>query len=123
MHTDLSKLQKILHHLLENALKFTEGGEIELTACRQGDWIDFYLQDNGIGISVEQQHCLFEAFTQADDSLCRKYGGTGLGLTVCRRLCKMIGGDITVSSQLGQGSTFVVRLKAHLDDTVQYQAG
>ncbi|MFZ1026037.1 MAG: HAMP domain-containing sensor histidine kinase [Limnoraphis robusta] len=123
MHTDLSKLQKILHHLLENALKFTEGGEIELTACRQGDWIDFYLQDNGIGISVEQQHCLFEAFTQADDSLCRKYGGTGLGLTICRRLCKMIGGDITVSSQLGQGSTFVVRLKAHLDDTVQYQAG
>ncbi len=123
MHTDLGKLQKILHHLLENALKFTEDGQIQLTIHRQGDWIEFCLIDTGIGMSVEHQHCLFEAFTQADNSLCRRYGGTGLGLTICRHLCQMMGGDITVSSELGQGSTFTVRLKAQLEDAVQYCAG
>ncbi|WP_413166936.1 sensor histidine kinase [Capilliphycus salinus ALCB114379] len=123
MQTDFGKLQKILHHLLENAVKFTQGGHIDLTVCRQGDWIEFTLTDTGIGISVEHQHCLFEAFTQADDSLCRKYGGTGLGLTLCRHLCQMMGGDITVSSQLGQGSTFTVRLKAMVQQALEYRAG
>ena len=123
MHTDLGKLQKILHHLLENALKFTEDGQIKLAIHRQGDWIEFCLIDTGIGMSVEHQHCLFEAFTQADNSLCRRYGGTGLGLTICRHLCQMMGGDITVSSELGQGSRFTVRLKAQLEDTVQYCVG
>ncbi|EAW34408.1 ATP-binding protein [Lyngbya sp. PCC 8106] len=123
MHTDLGKLQKILHHLLENALKFTEDGQIQLTIRRQGDWIEFCLIDTGIGISTEHQHCLFEAFTQADDSLCRRHGGTGLGLTICRHLCKMMGGDITVSSELGQGSMFTVRLNAQVEKVVQYRAG
>ncbi|ERT09167.1 his Kinase A domain protein [Lyngbya aestuarii BL J] len=123
MQTDLGKLQKILHHLLENALKFTQDGQIKLTIHRQDDWIEFCLSDTGIGISVEHQHCLFEAFTQADDSLCRRYGGTGLGLTICRHLCKMMGGDITVSSELGQGSMFTVRLKAQVEKAVQYRAG
>ncbi|MEB3281929.1 MAG: ATP-binding protein [Lyngbya sp.] len=123
MHTDFGKFQKILHHLLENALKFTEEGEIELTVRRQGDWIEFSVTDSGIGISIEQQHCLFEAFTQADDSLCRKYGGTGLGLTLCRHLCQMMGGDLTVSSQLGQGSTFRVRLKATVQEALEYRVG
>ena len=123
MHTDLGKLQKILHHLLENALKFTKEGQIQLTVRRQGDWIEFCLTDTGIGISTEHQHCLFEAFTQADDSLCRRYGGTGLGLTICRHLCQMMGGDIAVSSQLDRGSTFTVRLKAEVEETIRSRAG
>ena len=114
MTSDEVKLKQILYNLLSNALKFTHQGKVTLTVHRErnsnSDWICFQVVDNGIGISLEKQQTLFEAFTQADNSLSRQYGGTGLGLTITHYYCKMLGGYIQVSSQLGIGSCFTVYL-------------
>lgn len=77
---------------------------------QDGDWIIFQVTDTGIGMTVEQIALVFEPFTQADPSTTRKYGGTGLGLTISKKFCLMIGGDITVSSEVGKGSTFTIYL-------------
>jgi signal transduction histidine kinase len=115
MYADLTRVRQILFNLLSNAAKFTKDGAITLRVSRQqpdDDCIVFEVSDTGIGISPEQIQGLFKEFSQADPSTTRKYGGTGLGLALCRRFCQMMGGDIAVSSELGKGSTFTVRLPA-----------
>ncbi|MEG4089198.1 ATP-binding protein [Microcoleus sp. Pol12B4] len=119
MYADLTKVRQILFNLLSNALKFTEGGTVLLSATREpaggSDWVYLQVSDTGIGMSAEQQQGVFEPFIQGDASTTRKYGGTGLGLAISRLFCQMMGGDITVESQLDVGSTFTVHLKAEVD--------
>jgi signal transduction histidine kinase len=111
---DQTKLKQILLNLLSNASKFTENGEIALRVARErdreGNWITFRVRDTGIGMTPEQLGKLFQAFSQADAATTRKYGGTGLGLALSQRFCQMMGGDVTVESAAGKGSTFTVRL-------------
>jgi signal transduction histidine kinase len=106
MHADLVKLRQMLFNLLSNAAKFTENGTVTLSVSREGDEMHFRVTDTGIGMTPEQVQRLFEAFTQANTETSRKYGGTGLGLTLSRNFCRMMGGDITVESEAGIGSTF-----------------
>ena len=110
MHGDLTKVRQSLFNLLSNAAKFTENGLISLTVRRENAAYLFDVQDTGIGMTEEQVAGLFEAFAQADASTTRKYGGTGLGLAITRRFCRMMGGDVTVQSAPGAGSTFTMRL-------------
>ena len=114
MRTDCIKVRQGLVNLLGNACKFTEHGTIRLDAARQtvdgADWITFSVNDTGIGMTPEQMEKLFQAFSQGEASMTRKYGGTGLGLEITKRFCKMLGGDITAKSKLGVGSTFTIRL-------------
>lgn len=131
MYADLTKVRQSLLNLLSNASKFTEKGTITLTVEKtwgdgdlgQGNGdkvrapsITFTVSDTGIGMSQEQVDRLFQAFTQADASTTRKYGGSGLGLAISRRFCQMMGGDITVNSELGQGSTFTVWLPVRVEN-------
>jgi signal transduction histidine kinase len=109
------RLRQILLNLLSNACKFTKQGEVRLGVKRVVDgrnWIEIAVADTGIGMTPEQQAKLFEEFTQADSSTARQYGGTGLGLAITRKLARMMGGDVTVASELGKGSVFTVRLPA-----------
>ncbi|RKZ64029.1 MAG: hypothetical protein DRR08_01860 [Candidatus Parabeggiatoa sp. nov. 2] len=123
MHTDLTKLRQILLKLLSNASKFNETKDtISLEARRKAavdgkDWIIFRVQDNGIGMDDEQKQQLFKNFSQADMSTTRKYGGTGLGLAITNHFVQMMGGVISVDSELGKGSTFTVRLPAKVAST------
>jgi PAS domain S-box-containing protein len=108
---DPLRIRQILLNLLDNALKFTEQGEIRLSVQSIGsdstrEWFRFSVQDTGIGITPQVLGRIFEAFSQADGTTSRRYGGTGLGLTICRQLAELMGGTLTVSSQVGQGSTF-----------------
>lgn len=117
MRADLTKVRQILFNLLSNASKFTENGAITLSVERSLDeaareCIFFRVKDSGIGMTPEQLGKLFQAFTQADASTTRKYGGTGLGLTISRRFCELMGGDIQVESEFGKGTTFIVQLPA-----------
>jgi len=110
---DPMRLRQILLNLLSNACKFTKQGEVALRARRVvdgRDWIELAVADTGIGMTAEQQTKLFEEFTQADSSTARQYGGTGLGLAITRKLARMMGGDVTVTSEPGKGSVFTVRL-------------
>jgi signal transduction histidine kinase len=110
---DPMRLRQILLNLLSNACKFTKQGEVKLAARRMvdgRDWVEVAVADNGIGMTPEQQAKLFEEFTQADASTAHRFGGTGLGLAITRKLARMMGGDVTVESTPGQGSTFTVRL-------------
>ena len=113
---DATKLRQVLFNLLSNAGKFTRRGSVALTVTRErgagGDWIRFAVSDTGIGISSENLSRLFTDFIQADASIRTKYGGTGLGLALSRRLCRIMGGEITAESTLGHGSCFTVRLPA-----------
>jgi len=119
--TDVTKLRQCLINLLSNAAKFTEGGRITLTAKRTErdgvDWLTFRVGDTGIGMSPDQQARLFERFTQADASTTRKFGGTGLGLSITRAFATMLGGDISVESQEGSGTTFTVSMPARIVGT------
>jgi signal transduction histidine kinase len=113
MHADLTKVRQALFNLLSNAAKFTDHGTISLTAQREpDDWLTFAVSDTGIGMTEEQLGRLFEAFSQAEASTRSTYGGTGLGLAISRHFCRMMGGDLTVTSSSGEGSTFTVRLPA-----------
>ena len=141
MHADLTKVRQSLFNLLSNACKFTQQGTITLTLSRgrggdgenssiqiqdgesigtsssplplnSPDWITLQVTDTGIGMTPEQMSRLFEAFTQADASTTRQYGGTGLGLAITKKLCQMMGGDVTVESEVGKGSTFTIHLPA-----------
>jgi signal transduction histidine kinase len=120
MHSDVTRLRQCLLNLLSNACKFTEKGTVTLEARRNaegdGDWLTFSVTDTGIGMTPEQlaKVTAESPFTQADASTTRKYGGTGLGLTITRRLCQLMGGDVNAASTPGQGTTFTVRLPARL---------
>lgn len=121
---DALRLGQVLTNLLSNALKFTSQGEIVLSAERlpcEGKHLTlkFQVRDSGIGIKEEQQAQLFDSFSQADGSISRRYGGTGLGLTICKHLVEMMGGEITISSSYGEGSTFSFTCQLELDRTTQ----
>jgi signal transduction histidine kinase/HAMP domain-containing protein/CheY-like chemotaxis protein len=110
MVTDIQRLQQILRNLLSNAVKFTERGTVTLTISqgRNADEVAFSVKDTGIGISDEKFEMIFEAFQQADGTTSRRYGGTGLGLSISKELARLLGGSITVESELGAGSTFTL---------------
>jgi signal transduction histidine kinase len=115
---DPMRLRQILLNLLSNAFKFTKEGEVTLRARRVAngrDWIELAVADTGIGMSPEQQAKLFEEFSQADAATARRYGGTGLGLAITRKLARMMGGDVTLTSEPGKGSVFTVRLPGSAD--------
>jgi DNA-binding response OmpR family regulator len=118
MYADLTKVRQSLFNLLSNASKFTNNGTISLNvSCDtepDRDWIVFEVIDSGIGMTQEQIGKLFQAFTQADASTTRKYGGTGLGLAITKKFCQMMGGDIRVTSEVGKGSIFTIRLPARV---------
>ena len=110
---DPMRLRQILLNLLSNACKFTEQGEVKLRArrVRDGrDWIEMAVADTGIGMTADQQAKLFEEFSQAEATTAQRFGGTGLGLAITRKLARMMGGDVTVTSEPGKGSVFTVRL-------------
>ena len=113
---DATRVRQVLLNLLSNAVKFTERGEVRVTtrAQRQPDGrhaVAFEVRDTGIGLRPEDQKRLFQAFTQVDPSATRSHGGTGLGLAISQRLCRMMGGDLTVESEVGKGSTFVATIR------------
>jgi signal transduction histidine kinase/CheY-like chemotaxis protein/ligand-binding sensor domain-containing protein len=129
---DLTKVRQVLFNLLSNASKFTEKGTIRLSVTREAlprgsssvvmdhePPITFQVSDSGIGMTPEQMAKLFEAFSQADATTTRKYGGTGLGLAISRKFCRLMGGDITVQSEPGRGSTFTVTLPAEVSNRPQ----
>jgi len=121
LHADQMRLRQALLNLMSNANKFTERGTISIDAgtisidARHGqengrDWIALAVADTGIGMTPEQMGKLFQEFSQASSGTAAKYGGTGLGLAISKRFCQMMGGDITVESEPGRGSTFTIRL-------------
>ncbi len=120
MRADLTKVRQALFNLLSNASKFTENGKITLTVERRESqgcpWISFAVADTGIGMNPEQLGRLFQAFSQADSSTTRKYGGTGLGLVITRHFCRMMGGDVSVTSEPGAGSVFTLTLPADVSE-------
>ncbi len=130
LRQDQAKVQQILNNLLSNAIKFTpEGGRIVVSAQRDalGD-LRLKIADTGIGISPDDQQLIFEKFRQASraapdgDAMTREYSGTGLGLSIVRELCRLLGGDVSVESELGNGSTFTVRLPWRLEETPRLDA-
>lgn len=118
MHADLTKVRQILFNLLSNSCKFSHDATIRLEVRRKAidgaDWIFFTVVDAGIGMTPPQIEKLFQPFTQADASTTRRFGGTGLGLAISKRFCEMMGGTVSVSSEQGKGSTFVVALPARV---------
>ncbi len=118
MNTDMLKLRQVLFNLLGNAIKFTEGGTVRVHVQRmtieERDWIEIAVIDNGIGIGAEALPRLFQDFTQADGSTTRRYGGAGLGLSIAREFCTLMGGKISAESEPDQGSTFTVCVPAEL---------
>jgi signal transduction histidine kinase/CheY-like chemotaxis protein len=140
IHADPTRVRQVLFNLLSNAAKFTRKGHITLTVARDvqqapgagtatpaetsanaagqlpqaQEWLVFTVADTGIGMDESQIPYLFNEFTQADASTTREYGGTGLGLAISRRFCQMMGGDITATSRIGQGSVFTIRLPARV---------
>jgi GAF domain-containing protein len=118
LNADPLRLKQILLNLLSNACKFTKEGEVALRVRKLTngrDWVELAVADTGIGMTPEQQAKLFQDFTQADSLTARRYGGTGLGLALSRKLARMMGGDVTVTSEPGKGSVFTVRLPGGAD--------
>ena len=118
MFADVTRVRQILFNLLSNASKFTDHGKVGLEVEREkragGDWIVIRVSASGIVMTPQQLGKLFQAFTQADAATTRKYGGTGLGLVICRRFAQMMGGEVSVTSELGRGSVFTVELPAEV---------
>jgi GAF domain-containing protein len=118
LNADSLRLKQILLNLLSNACKFTKKGDVALRVRKVADgrdWVELAVADTGIGLTAEQQAKLFQEFTQADSLTARRYGGTGLGLALSRKLARMMGGDVTLTSEPGKGSVFTVRLPAGAD--------
>lgn len=126
MHADLTKVRQSLFNLLSNASKFTNNGTITLDVTsyteRDKPMIALKVTDTGIGMSAEQINKLFQAFTQADASTTRKYGGTGLGLAITKKFCQMMGGDISVESELRKGSSFTLALPLRVIEPMEQKA-
>src|SRR5207253_8798418 len=110
IRSDARKLVRVLEALLGNAMKFTESGEIRVRTEVAGGFLRYRVSDTGIGISEEAQRFVFDEFRQEDGSATRRYGGSGLGLAIARRLARALNGDVSMSSEQGKGSTFVVEL-------------
>ena len=114
VRVDATKLRQAVYNLLSNAAKFTHNGQVKLSVRREmresGEWLVIAVADTGMGISKEQQESLFSNFSQANPSIAAKYGGTGLGLSLSQNLCRLMGGVITVESELGRGSCFTIHL-------------
>ena len=110
LSSDSTRIRQILINLLGNAIKFTKEGEVVLRVAAQGSVLQFEVSDTGIGMTDQQQEKIFDAFGQADSSVTRRFGGTGLGLSICKRFAEALGGGITVTSELGAGSTFRVEI-------------
>jgi CheY-like chemotaxis protein/anti-sigma regulatory factor (Ser/Thr protein kinase) len=108
--TDQDKLKQILMNLLSNAIKFTEAGTITVSARRHGERVAVAVTDPGIGIPEEALELIFEQFRQVDSSSTRRHGGTGLGLSISRHFARLLGGNVTVQSRLGRGSTFTLTI-------------
>ncbi|HTU64042.1 MAG TPA: ATP-binding protein, partial [Polyangiales bacterium] len=130
IETDDMRLRQILRNLLSNAIKFTDHGEVSLRVCPArslhsspasvgDDGIAFVVKDTGIGIPRDKQRIIFEAFQQADGSTSRKYGGTGLGLSISRELTALLGGELSVQSEPGKGSTFTLFLPRRVPQTTR----
>ena len=119
MHADQMRLRQALFNLMSNANKFTDRGTITIDARQRHEngcgWITLAVKDTGIGMTPDQMGKLFQEFSQASSATASKYGGTGLGLVISRRFCQMMGGDITVESEPGRGSTFTIRLPRIVD--------
>jgi signal transduction histidine kinase/ActR/RegA family two-component response regulator len=114
---DSVRVRQVLYNLLSNAVKFTSVGEVNVEIDRKDGFVHLTVRDTGMGVAPDQIGRLFQKFVQADSSTTRRFGGTGLGLAICTHLCEAMGGDITVESTLGQGTTFTVRLALQrLDD-------
>jgi signal transduction histidine kinase len=117
IESDITRLKQVLFNIVSNAAKFTHDGVITLDVQRSreggmGEVLEIRVSDTGIGMSGDQIAKLFQPFVQADSATTRKYGGTGLGLVISRRLCRMMGGDVTLDSELGKGSCFTVTVMA-----------
>jgi signal transduction histidine kinase len=108
---DRGKLEQVLLNLLSNAVKFTEHGSIDITGFVAGQRAGIRVRDTGLGIPAERLDSIFEPFVQVGRSLTTRHEGTGLGLTISRDLARAMGGDITVESEIGKGTTFTVTLK------------
>ena len=121
MRSDEGKLRQCLTNLLGNAAKFTSRGRVGLKIQKEtredGDWVSFQVSDTGIGMDETQLSRLFEPFYQADFSISRRFGGTGLGLSLTKQYCEMLGGKLTVQSALNQGTTFTMKVPAKLKET------
>jgi two-component system sensor histidine kinase BarA len=117
LRQDVAKLQQILSNLLSNAIKFTpEGGRVQLKADAEPQTLVLTVSDTGVGIAPEDQELVFEKFRQSGNPLTREHAGTGLGLSIVRELSKLLGGEVTLQSELGRGSTFTVRLPLQLSE-------
>ena len=126
IRADATKLRQAIFNLLSNASKFTQNGQITLRAGREqrkdGEWITISVIDTGVGISVSQQKALFSNFAQANPTIAAKFGGTGLGLSLSQNLCRLMGGQITLESEAGKGSTFTINLPVSRGETVETAA-
>lgn len=123
LYADQTKVRQSLYNLLSNACKFTESGDISLTVSEDaGEEVVFSIKDTGIGMTPEQLEKVFKAFTQADASTTRKYGGTGLGLTITKQFIEMMGGHISVTSQYGYGTEFTIHLPRQVESEAEASA-
>jgi len=116
VNTDRGKIVQVLINLIGNAIKFTDKGSVSLRVNRSDDELVFDVIDTGIGISEEDQKVIFEEFRQADGTTTRKYGGTGLGLTICKKIAKLLNGELSLKSKIGEGSTFTFKVPLKLTD-------
>ena len=130
MRQDQARVQQILNNLLSNAIKFTpEGGRVSVAAGRDAeDYLVMRVIDTGVGIAEEDQQVIFEKFRQGSvgvasgDAMAREYSGSGLGLSIVKELCKLLGGEVSVASELGKGSTFTVRIPWTLSEPARADA-
>lgn len=117
LRQDMMKLHQILQNLLSNAIKFTpEGGRVVLKAEADTKYVTISVMDTGVGVAKEEQELVFQKFRQSGNPLTREHAGTGLGLSIVRELCKLMGGEVSLQSELGRGSTFTVRLPLQLSE-------